>query len=50
MTGSAGATVFAAITGTPRPGGFAIPNPLVRDELARTEGRTRPVGTGHCAD
>ena len=29
------ATVFAALTGTSRPGGFAVPNALVRAQLAR---------------
>jgi S1-C subfamily serine protease len=43
------ATVFAAITGTAHPGGFAVPNPLVAQELARTSARRTPVGTGHCA-
>ena len=44
------ATVFAAITGTPRPGGFAVPNSLVRAQLARARGARRAVGTGHCAN
>lgn len=42
------ATVFAAITGTSRPGGFAIPNSVVTALLARARGRDAPVGTGHC--
>ena len=44
------ATVFAAITGTSRPGGFAVPNPLVAAAIARARSRHAPVGTGHCAD
>lgn len=44
------ATVFAAITGTRRAGGFAVPNRLVRRELASARSRTAPVGTGHCAE
>jgi S1-C subfamily serine protease len=40
------ATVFAALTGTPRPGGFAVPNVLVRAELAQARGPA--VGTGRC--
>ena len=43
------ATVFAALTGTPRPGGFAVPNSVVRSELAKARGRTARVGTGPCA-
>jgi S1-C subfamily serine protease len=45
------ATVFAAITGTARPGGFAIPNRLVAAQVAaaRTR-RLRPVSTGRCAE
>jgi S1-C subfamily serine protease len=43
------ATVFAALTGTRRAGGFAVPNALVRAELAKTAGRARPVSTGRCA-
>jgi S1-C subfamily serine protease len=42
------ATVFAALTGTPRPGGFAIPDRIVRTQLARAERRQTGVGTGHC--
>jgi S1-C subfamily serine protease len=44
------ATVFAAITGTRRPGGFAVPNALVRRQLATARTRRRGVGTGHCAN
>ena len=39
------ATVFAALTGTPRAGGFAVPNDLVRAALRHAEaagGRCRP--------
>jgi S1-C subfamily serine protease len=42
-------TVFAALTGTSRPGGFGVPNSLVRAQLQRTRGRVRAVGTGRCA-
>jgi S1-C subfamily serine protease len=45
-SGDVVATVFAALTGTGRPGGFAIPNALVRTELARAHGPG--VGTGRC--
>ena len=38
------ATIFAATTSGPR-GGYAIPNEIVRDELANASG---PVGTGPC--
>jgi S1-C subfamily serine protease len=44
------ATVFAALTGTPRAGGFAVPNGLVRAALARAEGQSASVPTGHCAN
>lgn len=44
------ATVFAALTGTPRPGGFAVPDPVVRHELARAAAHPDPVGTGQCAN
>jgi S1-C subfamily serine protease len=43
------ATVFAAITSGTEPGGFAIPNSLVRGQLAAAASRSHPVGTGHCA-
>jgi S1-C subfamily serine protease len=43
------ATVFAALTGTPRAGGFAVPNRLVREQLRRAGGRAHTVSTGHCA-
>jgi S1-C subfamily serine protease len=45
------ATVFAAITGTPRPGGFAIPNRLVTAQVTTARARRlRPVPTGRCAE
>jgi S1-C subfamily serine protease len=43
------ATVFAALTGTSRHGGFAVPNSVVRTQLARARGRTAEVSTGRCA-
>ena len=43
------ATVFAALTGTPRAGGFAVPDALVRKDLRRVRGSTTAVGTGRCA-
>jgi hypothetical protein len=43
------ATVFAALTGTPRAGGFAVPNAVVRSQLAKASGRAVPVSTGRCA-
>jgi S1-C subfamily serine protease len=42
------ATVFAALTGTPRAGGFAVPDALVRSELQAARSRTTPVATGDC--
>jgi S1-C subfamily serine protease len=42
------ATVFAALTGTARPGGFAVPNSLVRAQLAHARGPA--VGTGQCGN
>jgi uncharacterized membrane protein required for colicin V production len=45
------ATVFAAITGTARPGGFAIPNRLVAGQVGAARARRlRPVSTGRCAE
>ncbi len=44
------ATVFAAITGTSRPGGFAIPDGVVRSVVARGAAQRLPVSTGHCAE
>jgi S1-C subfamily serine protease len=53
MIDSAGhvvATVFAAITGSPTgEGGFAVPNALVRAELAKARLRAHSVPTGPCA-
>jgi S1-C subfamily serine protease len=49
--GQVTATVFAAITGTGRPGGFAIPNPLVAAQVSAARARRlRPVSTGRCAE
>ena len=49
--GQVAATVFAAITGAAsrRPGGFAVPDDLVRKELAVALARDQVVATGHCA-
>ena len=45
------ATVFAAITGTSRPGGFAIPDRLVAAQVRAARARhLRPVATARCAD
>ena len=44
------ATVFAALTGTSRAGGFAVPNALVRADLRRAEAQMTPVSTGNCAN
>ena len=43
------ATIFAALTGTARAGGFAVPNAVVRAQLAKAQARSARVGTGHCA-
>jgi S1-C subfamily serine protease len=44
------ATVFAAITGSSSgQGGFAVPNALVRNQLAAAASRTQPVSTESCA-
>jgi S1-C subfamily serine protease len=44
------ATVFAAITGSPSgEGGFAVPNALVRDQLAKARTHAQSVSTGPCA-
>lgn len=44
------ATVFAAITGSPSgQGGFAVPNALVRKQLAKARTRTAAVSTQPCA-
>jgi hypothetical protein len=42
------ATVFAALTGNGRPGGFALPDSLVRDHVRGIDGRTPGVPTGGC--
>jgi hypothetical protein len=42
------ATVFAALTDAAHPGGFAVPNSVVRRELAIARAATAPAGTGHC--
>ena len=42
------ATVFAALTEAPHPGGFAVPDSVVRRELAAAQAATSAVGTGHC--
>ena len=44
------ATVFAALTGTSRAGGFAVTNSLVKSDLAKAEADMSPVGTGNCAN
>lgn len=43
------ATVFAALTGPGRAGGFAVPNSLVRTDLHRALARDTAVASGHCA-
>ncbi|MBV8946364.1 MAG: MarP family serine protease [Solirubrobacterales bacterium] len=49
-SGEVVATVFAAITGSPTgQGGFAVPNALVRKELAASSRRFHSVPTGQCA-
>jgi S1-C subfamily serine protease len=42
------ATVFAALTGTAHPGGFAVPNSVVQAQLRKALARHAPVSTGHC--
>jgi S1-C subfamily serine protease len=44
------ATVFAALTGTARAGGFAVPNSLALADLHRGEATMTSVGTGDCAN
>ncbi len=44
------ATVFAALTGTAHPGGFAVPNAIVGAELRKAAAHHAPVGTGSCAN
>jgi S1-C subfamily serine protease len=44
------ATVFASITGTDQPGGFAVPNAVVKSQLAAARARgERPVSTEPCS-
>jgi hypothetical protein len=50
--GRVAGTVFAAITGgqgAAGPGGFAVPDTLVRAQLLRAERAPGPVGSGACA-
>ncbi len=42
------ATVFAALTGTSREGGFAVPNSVVRQQLVKALAQRQSVETGHC--
>ncbi len=42
------ATMFAALTGTAHPGGFAVPNSVVQAQLRKALARREPVATGHC--
>jgi S1-C subfamily serine protease len=46
------ATVFAEVTNAPagHAGGFAVPNSVVRSELAKAKGAERAVSTRSCAD
>ena len=44
------ATVFAALTGTVREGGFAVPDGLVRQAVQRAQGGHAAVSTGACAN
>jgi S1-C subfamily serine protease len=44
------ATVFAALTGTTRQGGFAIPDNLVRAAVRRAQAASASVSTGPCAN
>ncbi len=44
------ATVFAALTEAPSPGGFAVPNVVVRAQLANAQARAVRVGTGRCGN
>ncbi len=48
--GQVEATVFAALTGAPRAGGFAVPNALVRTALTRAKSSHAATATGHCAN
>jgi S1-C subfamily serine protease len=47
--GQVEATVFAAVTGAPGTGGYAVPNALVRQQLDLAQSRGTPVGTGPCS-
>jgi S1-C subfamily serine protease len=50
-SGQVQAMVFAAITGNGAGhGGFAVPNSVIRQEIAVARGRTHAVATGPCAD
>jgi hypothetical protein len=44
--------VFAAITNAPpgHSGGFAVPDSVVRRELAKARATGHAVSAGHCAD
>lgn len=42
-------TIFASTTGSDRPGGYAVPNEVVRDALAGTGSARATVSTGPCA-
>jgi hypothetical protein len=42
------ATVFAALTGTRKAGGFALPNTLVRSRLSAARTTSQTVSTGPC--
>ncbi len=44
------ATVFAALTGGGRPGGFALPNSLIAGQLARLKPSRPAVSTGPCSE
>jgi S1-C subfamily serine protease len=46
--GQVEATVFAAVTGIPGGGGYAVPNALVRDQLKLAVSRDNTVSTGPC--
>jgi S1-C subfamily serine protease len=45
-------TVFASMTNAPagQPAGFAVPNSVLRPELARAQARTAAVSSGHCGN
>ena len=44
------ATVFATIPGPGHRGGLAVPNALVREQLALVRSRVGPVRTGACSE